>query len=71
MSIDERELVDCKFLIGDITVLVATESFELGANISQVVRIRCPRNLGVLLHEVGRDGRKKDSLASALLLCNE
>ena len=57
-----------------MSVLVATESFELGVdnpNINQVVRIGCPRNLGVLLQEVGRAGRQKDSTANGLLLFNE
>lgn len=61
-------------MIGDLAVLVATESFELGVdnpNINQVVRIGCPRNLGVVLQEVGRAGRQKHSIANGLLLCNE
>ena len=74
MSVEERKLADQKFLLGDLAVLVVTESFELGVdnpNINQVVRIGCPRNLGVLLQEVGRAGRQKDSVANGLLLCNE
>ena len=74
MSVEERKLADQKFLVGDLAVLVATESIELGVdnpNINQVVRIGCPRNLGVLLQEVGRAGRQKDSTANELLLCNE
>ena len=55
MSVDDRQQADRKFFKGDLTVLIATESFELGVdnpNISQVIRIGCPRNLGVLLQEV-------------------
>ena len=40
-------------------------------NITQVIRIGCPRNLGVLLQELGRAGRKPDSTAVGLLLFNE
>lgn len=40
-------------------------------DINQVVRIGCPHNLCVLLQEVGRAGRQKDSIANGLLLCNE
>ena len=74
MSIEEQKLADQKFLVGDLAVLVATESFELGVDnpiINQVVRIGCPRNLGMLLQEVGRAGRQKDSIANGLLLCYE
>ena len=61
-------------MAGDLTVLIATESFELGVdnpNITQVIRIGCPRNLGVLLQELGRAGRKEQSSANGLLLVNE
>lgn len=37
---------------GETLILVATESYELGIdnpNISQVIRIGCPCNLGVFL----------------------
>ena len=74
MSINDRQQADRKFLAGDLKVLIATESFELGVdnpNISQVIRIGCPRNLGVLLQEVGRAGRKEQSLANGLLFVNE
>ena len=74
MSVEEQKLADQKFLVGDLAVLVATESFELGVdnpNINQVVRIGCPRNPGVLLQEVGHAGRQKNSTANGLLLCNE
>ena len=74
MTVEDRKKADRKLLNGDLSVLVATESFELGVdnpNINQVVRIGCPRNLGVLLQEVGRAGRQKDSIANGLLLFNE
>ena len=74
MSVDDRQQADRKFLKGDLTVLIATESFELGVdnpNISQVIRIGCPRNLGVLLQEVGHAGRKEQSSANGLLFVNE
>ena len=71
-------LKQCSFKVGKYTGKISveerTESFELGVdnpNINQVVRIGCPRNLGVLLQEVGRAGRQKDSTANGLLLCNE
>ena len=61
MALEDRVSAENRFLKGDASVLVATESFELGVDnprITQVVRIGCPRNLGVLLQEFGRAGRK-------------
>jgi len=72
INIDDRKIADRKFLAGDLTVFIATKSFELGVdnpNISQVIRIGCPRNLGVLLQEVGRAGRKPESSAKWVALC--
>ena len=40
-------------------------------NINQVIQVGCPRNLGVLLQELGRAGRKPGSVAKGLLLFNE
>lgn len=60
MSVEERKQADQNLLWGDTSVLVATESYELvvdNPNISQVIRIDCPHNLGVLLQELGRAGR--------------
>lgn len=74
MTVEDRKKADRKLLNDDLSVLVATESFELGIdnpNINQVVHIGCPHNLGVLLQEVGRAGRQKDSTANGLLLFNE
>ena len=74
MSVSDRQKADRKFSQGEISVLVATESYELGVdnpNISKVVRIGCPRNLGVLLQEVGRAGRAPGSTAEGLLCFNE
>jgi len=59
MNVPHRQKVERKFLQGEVSVLVAAEAYELGVdnpNISTVVRIGCPRNLGVLLQEVGRAG---------------
>ena len=58
-------MADRKFLHGEISVLVVTESYELGVdnpNISQIIRIGCPRNLGVFLQEVGHAGRKPNTV---------
>ena len=74
MTVEDRKQSEKLFLQGDISVLVATESYELGVdnpNINQVIRIGCPRNLGVLLQELGRAGRKPGSVATGLLLFNE
>ena len=74
MTVDDQKVADKRFLHGETSILVATESFELGVdnpNISQVIRIGCPRNLGVFLQEVGHAGRKPDSIAQGLLLFNE
>ena len=56
---------------GKFSVLVATEVYELGVdnpNISQVIRIGCPHDLGVLMQELGR---KPNSTAVGFLLFNE
>ena len=74
MKPKDRQLADRKFLQGDTTVLVATEAFELGVdnpNITQVIRIGCLRNPGVLLQEVGRAGRKSNSIAKGVMYFNE
>ena len=74
MNVEERKQAEKNFLQGSYSVLVATESYELGVdnpNVTQVIRIGCPRNLGVLLQELGRAGRKPNSTASGLLLFNE
>ena len=74
MNVKERKQAEKNFLQGSYSVLVATESYELvvdNPNITQVIRIGCPCNLGVLLQELGRAGRKPNSTASGLLLFNE
>lgn len=74
MNVEDRKLADKKFFQGDTSVLVATESFELGVNnpnVTQVIRIGCPRNLGVLLQELGRAGRNPGSIAKGSLFFNE
>jgi len=74
MEMTDKMQVERKFLKDDVSVLVATEAFELGVNnprITQVVRVGCPRNLGVLLQEFGRAGRKEGMVANGLLLFNE
>ena len=74
MALEDRVSAENRFLKGDTSVLVATESFELGVDnprITQVVRIGCPRNLGVLLQEFGRAGRKEGMVANAFLYFNE
>ena len=74
MTVDNRKQVDRKFLHEEISILVATESYELGVdnpNVSQVIRIGCPRNLGVLLQEMGRAGRRPGAKVNGILLFNE
>jgi len=74
MKVEDREKAEKNFIQGDTKVLVATESYELGVdnpNLNQVIRIGCPRNLGVLLQEFGRAGRRPNTDASGLLLFNE
>ena len=70
MNVNDCKLADKKFFQGDTSVLVATESFELGVdnlNTTQVIRIGCPRNLGILLQELGRAGRSPGSIAKGSL----
>jgi len=74
MQIKDRKWVGQKLCNGELSVLVATESYELGVdnpNIYQVVCIGCLRNLSVLLQEIGRAGRKNQSIINGLLLVNE
>ena len=74
MALQDKVQAESRFLKGDISVLVATEAFELGVDnprVTQVVRIGCPRNLGVLLQEFGCAGRKEGMIANALLYFNE
>ena len=55
-------------------VLCATESYEVGVHnphVEFVARIGCMRNMNVLLQEIGRAGRQKESFAGGLLLVNE
>ena len=70
MNVDARKETEKNFLLGKFSVLVATEVYKLGVgnpNISQVIRIGCSRNIGVLLQELGSVGRKPNSTAVALL----
>ena len=63
MTVEDRREADRQLLSGELSVLVATEFFELGVdnpNINQVVWIGCPHNLSVLLQEIGHAGRQKD-----------
>ena len=74
MKIEDRNEIERRFYREEFPVLVATESFELGVdnpNITQVIRVGSPRNLGVLLQEFGRGGRKPGASANATLLFNE
>ena len=74
IQIEDRKRADQKLLNEELSVLVATESYELGVdnpNIYQVVRIGCHGNLSVFLQEVGRAGRKDSSIANGLLLFNK
>jgi len=52
MKLDDRVLIERRFLKGEAPVLVATEAYELGVdnpNITQVVRIGCPRNIDAFI----------------------
>ena len=67
-------MADRKFSNGETSILVATESYELGVDspyVSQVIKIGYPCNLGIFLQEVGRMGRKPNSIAQGLLPFNE
>ena len=70
MKVEDCEKAEKNFIQGDTKVLVATESYELGVdnpNLNQVIRIGCPCNLGVLLQEFGRAGRRPNTDTSGLL----
>ena len=74
MTLEDRTSAETKFSKGDVPVLVATEAFELGVDnpkVKQVIRIGAPRNLGVLLQEFGRAGRKAGMVAKGFLYFNE
>ena len=71
ISVSDQKKADVMFQQGETSVLVATESYELGVdnpNVNQVIRIGCPRNIGVFLQEIGRAGRKPDYTAQGMLL---
>jgi len=63
MKLEDRTSTETKFSKGDIPVLVAIESSELGVDNPKVIRIGAPRILGVLLQEFGRAGRKAGAIA--------
>ena len=70
MTIADWNEAEKAFLEGRTSILVATESYELGVNnpnVSKIVRVGSPRNLGVLLQEFGRAGRKAGVIANAYL----
>jgi len=70
MKDKDRKLADKRFLQGDTPVLVAIEAYELGIdnpNITQVIQVGCPQNLGVLLQEVGKAGGKPETIAKGIL----
>jgi len=74
IALQDKIQAESMFLKEDISVLVATEAFELGVDnrrVTQVITFGCPRNLGVLLQEFGPAGRKEDMIANALLYFNE
>ena len=52
ISVSDQKQADKMFQQRETSVLVATESYELGVdnpNVDQVIRIGCPRNIGVFL----------------------
>ncbi|XP_065893823.1 uncharacterized protein [Dysidea avara] len=61
--------------VEDVTDVIKRGDVNVGKYTGQmkvpVIRIGCPRNLGVLLQELGRAGRKPNSTALGLLLFNE
>ena len=74
MTVNDRCESERSFLDGHTSILVATESFELGVNnpnIAEVIRVGVPRSLGVLLQEFGHAGRKAGVIANAYLFFNE
>lgn len=67
MTVNDRCESKSAFLEGHTSILVATESFELGVNIpniAEVIRVGAPRSLVVLLQEFGRAGRKADVIVA-------
>ena len=74
ISVSDQKQADKMFQLGETFVLVATESYELGldnSNVNQVIRIECPRNLGVFLQEIGSADRKPDCTEHSMLLFTE
>ena len=64
MSAEEKREASDAFKEGKVRVLVATETYECGmhnANCTQVIRIGCPRNLSVMVQEMGRTGRNNEN----------
>ena len=74
MNVNDRSESEKSFREECSSVLVATESFELGVNnpnIAEVIRIGSPRTLAVLLQEFGRARRTAGMVANAYLFFNE
>ena len=68
MESEDKNETERRFLQGEFSVLVATEAFELGvSNQNYTIRVGSPRNLGILLQEFGRAGRKPGSSTNAFL----
>ena len=60
MSTCHKRIAAAAFKSGEDTILVATETYECGMNNKEcncVIRIGCPRNMSVIVQELGRTGR--------------
>ena len=73
MTSEEKQIAAKSFREGKDQVLVATETYECGMHnekCTQVIRIGCPRNLPVLVQEMGRTGRNSGD-GKIIILFNE
>jgi ATP-dependent Lhr-like helicase len=73
MTVEEKRVASRAFNDGVDNVLVATETYECGMhnpNVSQVIRIGSPRNLAVMVQEMGGTVRNSNA-GEMIVLSNE
>lgn len=73
LSSEVKKEIDTAFRCQKFQVLVATEAYEVGTqspHVNLVLRIRCMRNMAVIVQEFGRAGRNNDA-SDGVLLVNE
>ncbi len=71
LSKEVRELVEKKFKMRELKVVVATSSLELGIDVGGVdlvVQVMSPRQVSRLIQRVGRAGHKEEAISKGVVL---